>query len=171
MNPMRHEPIIAPAQVGGAIRPARADDLDALVEVGRRSWLSAFAQTAPFALISWWVREDRTRRLYEQCWAEMHVLEEDGVIIGLVQPQIDEINGLWVHPQSQAAGAGTRLLRHGEALIRRGGHQIAWLTCSGFNGAALAFYARRGYQETQRVRTLHPCGVEIEDIRMERLIL
>lgn len=153
---------------GRAVRPARAEDLDALIEVGRRSWLSAFAQTAPFALIAWWARVDRTRTLYEQCWAEMWVLQEDGAVIGLVQPRGDEINGLWVHPRRQGTGAGTLLLRTGEALIQGDGHRTAWLTCSGFNGSALAFYERRGYRETHRTRTVHGCGVEIEDVRMER---
>lgn len=150
------------------VRPARADDLDSLIEVGRRSWLSAFAQTAPFALIAWWVKADRIRTLYEQCWAEMWVLEEDGAVVGLMQPKGDEINGLWIHPRWQGTGAGTLLLRTAEDLIERDGHQVAWLTCSGFNDSALAFYQRRGYKETRRARTIHSCGVEIEDVRMEK---
>ena len=80
----------------------------------------------------------------------MWVLKEGGALIGLVQPRGDEINGLWVHPDRQSTGAGTLLLQAGEEIIRRGGHQRAWLTCSGFNGSALAFYRRCGDQETQR---------------------
>lgn len=153
------------------VRPARAEDLAALVEVGRRAWLSAFAQTAPFALIAWWVREDRTRVLYEQCWAEMWVLEEDGRLIGLVQPRADEVNGLWIHPERQGTGAGTLLLRTAEELIRRDGHEAAWLTCSAFNAAALRFYAGRGYVETGRTGSVHCSGVEIEDVRMARRLV
>jgi GNAT superfamily N-acetyltransferase len=150
------------------VRSARREDLDALIEVGRRSWLSAFARAAPFELIAWWVREDRTRKLYERCWSEMIVLEENGAIVGLVQPRGDEINGLWVHPDHQATGAGTLLLRAGEEIIRRAGHRTARLTCSGFNPAALTFYRRRGYVETRRGRECHASGVEIEEVRMER---
>lgn len=150
------------------VRPTRAEDLDSLIEVGRRSWLSAFAQTAPFALIAWWVQVDRTRILYEQCWSEMWVLEEDGLIVGLVQPKGDEVNGLWIHPRRQGTGVGTLLLQTAEDLIQRAGHQLAWLTCSGFNETALAFYQRRGYTETQRARTIHSCGVDLEDVRMEK---
>lgn len=153
------------------VRPAREEDLEALVELGRRSWLSAFAQTAPFDLIAWWVRADRTRTLYQQCWAEMIVLEEDGVISGLVQPKDDEINGLWVHPARQGTGAGTLLLETGEEIIRNAGYRIAWLTCSGFNSGALDFYRRRGYVETRRDRSLHASGLEVEDVRLERLIV
>ena len=150
------------------VRPAREEDLDPLIELGRRSWLSAFAQTAPFALIAWWVREDRTARLYRQHWRDLIVLEQDAGIIGLVQPMQAEINGLWVHPDHQGTGAGTLLLLTGEQIIGRAGHQRAWLMCSTFNPKALAFYRRRGYVETQREREAHVCGVECETVRMER---
>jgi ribosomal protein S18 acetylase RimI-like enzyme len=150
------------------IRPAREDDLVRLIEIARRSWLSAFAQTAPFALIEWWVRTDRTTILYREHWRAMSVLEDDGVIIGLVQPAAAEINGLWVHPGWHGRGAGTMLLSAGEQMVARAGHAVAWLTCSGFNGAALEFYRRRGYVETAREREPHACGVEVENVRMER---
>jgi len=152
------------------LRPAREEDLERLIDLGRRSWLSAFAQTAPFALIAWWVRKDRVASLYRQHWAEMLVLEENGDLVGLVQPQDDEINGLWVDPARQGTGAGTLLLRAGEEVIRRAGHRRAWLTCSAFNGKALGFYRKRGYVETGRDRELHASGVEVENIRMERAL-
>lgn len=152
------------------IRPARCEDLAALIDLGRRSWLSAFAQTAPFHLIAWWVKVDRTRTLYEAHWRELVVLEESGEVIGLVQPASAEINGLWVRPDRQGSGAGTQLLAVGEDAIRSAGHEVAWLTCSAWNVRALRFYSRRGYLETGRERYLHPSGVEVEDVRMERVL-
>jgi ribosomal protein S18 acetylase RimI-like enzyme len=98
----------------------------------------------------------------------MTVLEQDGVIIGLVQPMQAEINGLWVHPHHQGTGAGTLLLRTGEGIIERAGHKAAWLMCSAFNPTALAFYRRKGYVETAREHEIHTCGVECETVRMER---
>ena len=47
----------------------------------------------------------------------------------------------------------------------------AGLTCSGFNGLSLAFYRWRGYQQTQHTRETHGCGIEVEEVRMERLLL
>ena len=153
---------------GRTLRRTRSQDLEALVEVGRRSWLSAFAQTAPFALIAWWIRTDRVRVLYEEHWREMLVLEEAGAIVGLVQPAQAEINGLWVRPDRGGTGVGTQLLGAGENVIRRAGHEVAWLTCSGLNIRAFQYYGNRGYIETGREQYLHASGVEIEDIRMER---
>ena len=163
-----------PIALTGTIRPARQDDLGSLVELGRRSWLSAFAQTAPFALIAWWAATDRTRTLYEQSWNEMLVLEDSsgpessGGIVGLIHLKDAEINGLWVHPAHQGRGAGTALLRSGEGRIQAAGHALAWLTCSARNHRALAFYTKRGYSEVRRDRYAHPSGIEAEDIRMER---
>jgi [ribosomal protein S18]-alanine N-acetyltransferase len=165
-----HSAPSATTSVGRSVRPAREDDLERLIEIARRSWLSAFAQTAPFALIEWWVRTDRTTALYREHWPEMLVLEDSGLIIGLVQPIDAEINGLWVHPDWQGRGAGTALLRTGEEIVRRAGHSAAWLTCSAFNGKALEFYRRRGYLETARERERHACGIEIENVRLERRI-
>lgn len=159
---------IASTPTARSVRPARKDDLDRLIEIARRSWLSAFAQTAPFGLIEWWVRTDRTTELYREHWPEMFLLEDDGIVIGLVQPIDAEINGLWVHPDWQGRGAGTVLLRTGEDLVRRAGHSVAWLTCSGFNRRALDFYRRRGYAEAGREREPHPCGIEVENVRLER---
>lgn len=154
------------------LRAARLEDVPSLIELARRSWLSAFAQTAPFPLIAWWVRADGLTLRYEQHWSEMLVLEEDSVIVGLVQPKPNdaEINGLWVHPSRQGTGAGTLLLRAGEQLIHRAGHKRVWLTCSAFNERALGFYRRRGYVEFGRDRSLHAAGVEVEEVMLERFI-
>jgi ribosomal protein S18 acetylase RimI-like enzyme len=100
----------------------------------------------------------------------MLVLEENGLIVGLVQPKEDEINGLWVHPSSQRTGAGLLLLRSGEEVIRQGGHRAAWLNCSGLNVRALRFYRRHGYVETARTSETHPSGIEVPNVRLQRQI-
>jgi len=150
------------------IRPAHHADLDALVELARRSWLSAFAQTAPLALIDWWARSDCTRRLYEASWPEMFVLEDGGRLLGVVQPKDAEIHGLWVSPSCQGRGVGTRLLEFGESRIRAIGERTAWLTCAAFNPRALSFYRSRGYAEVARSRYAHESGLEVEEVRLEK---
>jgi len=153
-----------------SLRPAAEKDVDELIELARRSWLSAFAQTAPWPVIESWVVADRTSAHYRKHWQDMLVLEEAGRILGLVQPLEAEINGLWVHPASQGTGAGTRLLHAGEDAIRAAGHGTAWLRCSALNPRALAFYAKRGYVEKRRVTSTHPTGLTYVDIRMERAL-
>jgi GNAT superfamily N-acetyltransferase len=80
----------------------------------------------------------------------MTVAEDGGVLLGLVQPEDDEVNGLWVVPEAQGRGVGTALLRHAEQQIIAAGHRRAWLTCSAFNPGAARFYVARGYREVGR---------------------
>ncbi|MBP2647608.1 MAG: Acetyltransferase family protein [Gemmatimonadetes bacterium] len=153
-----------------AIRPATEADVPRMIEVARRSFLSAFGFTAPFPLIQQWIREDRESTAYPASWADMFVLERDGVIAGLMQPTLDEIDGLWIHPDYQDQGIGSSLLRHGEDVVRSRGFSRSWLTCSSFNPRALEFYRRRGYTVFRSTRTLHECGVDEESFGMERLL-
>lgn len=133
------------------LRPASEIDVPVLVEIARRAWLSAFAQTAPFAIIQAWIALDREPAWYAMHWPAMTVAEVGGRVIGLVQPRGSEVNGLWVHPDAQGSGVGLRLLTEAEQQIAAAGHESAWLTCSVFNPRAQSFYARRGYQITRRL--------------------
>jgi ribosomal-protein-alanine N-acetyltransferase len=139
-----------------------------MIEVARRSFLSAFGSTAPFPLIQQWARNDREAIAYPRDWGQMFVLERDGTIAGLVQPTVDEINGLWIHPDHQGQGIGSLLLAYGEGVIRHRGFGRSWLTCSAFNLRALDFYRRRGYAVFQSTRKRHECGVDEESFGMER---
>ena len=121
-----------------------------LVHVARQSWLSAFEGSAPPAFVTRWRTKDSEPAWYARYWPDMTVADLDGTPTGLVQPAEDEVNGLWVLPDAQGNGVGSALLLEAERQIAAAGHERAWLTCSGFNPRALAFYLRRGYRETRR---------------------
>lgn len=144
------------------LRPAEERDVDALVGLARRSWLSAFGETAPPALIAHWRATDREPAWYRTYWPNMIVAEVSGAVAGLTQPKVDEVNGLWVDPAWQGAGVGSLLLEAAEDAIASGGFDRAWLTCSGFNGRAAGFYRARGYRIVRREEQLHPSGVPEE---------
>jgi ribosomal protein S18 acetylase RimI-like enzyme len=153
-----------------AIRPATQSDVPRMIDIARRAFLSAFGSTAPFPLIHQWARNDREATSYPRDWALMFVLERDGVIAGLVQPTLDEINGLWIHPDCQGQGIGSRLLRYGEDIILDRGYARSWLTCSTYNTRALDFYRRRGYTVFHSSSKLHDCGVDEKSFGMERTL-
>jgi hypothetical protein len=88
------------------LRPAREADVPALVELARRSWLSAFAATAPAALVRDRLAREFERDWYPRYWPDMTVAEDGGVPLGVVQPMGDEVNGLWVDPAAQVRGSG-----------------------------------------------------------------
>lgn len=141
------------------LRPAVEQDVDRLVEVARRSWLSAFAEHAPEALIAYWRSADREPAWYARFWPDMIVAEADGTVAGLTQPADDEVNGLWIAPEWQRLGIGRQLLRAAESRISQRGHARAWLTCSGFNSRAAAFYRACGYRLDREAVQEHPSGV------------
>jgi GNAT superfamily N-acetyltransferase len=150
------------------LRPAREEDVPALIELVRRSWLSGFAPSAPAAFVQQRLARDFERDWYPRHWPAMTVAEDGGVLLGLVQPEGDEVNGLWVAPEAQGRGVGTALLRHAERLIAAAGHARAWLTCSGFNPGAARFYLARGYREIARTTKDRGGGIVEEVLTFER---
>lgn len=153
-----------------ALRRAESADIDALVELSRRSWLSAFCERAPLALIADWLRTDRESEWYPHYFHEVWVAAAGATLLGLVQPRRNEINGLWVHPGWQRRGIGSLLLDATERSMRQAGHEKAWLTCSLFNPRAIAFYGARGYSEARRYSERLPCGVDQEYLVFERAL-
>lgn len=139
-----------------------------LIEIARRSWLSAFADSAPDAFIARWRSVDREPAWYAAHWPNMTVAERDGVLVGLVQPQGNEVNGLWIDPPAQGIGIGQALLRWAEQQIAGSGHHTAWITCSGYNPRALRFYQREGYVETRKSIVVLSPDLTDEGIVLER---
>src|SRR5687768_8760680 len=124
-------------------RPLTPDDLDDVVDV----MIASLPIPPEFddGTRRDWLRE-RTASLIESdpegCW----VLEDDGETIGaataLVRDGIWGLSGMAVHPERQANGAGTKLMRaamtHAEGT--RGG-----LICASVDPKAMRLYARAGF--------------------------
>lgn len=51
----------------------------------------------------------------------MATAEEGGIVLGVVQPMLDEVNGLWVEPSVQGRGVSTAILRYAEETIAAAG--------------------------------------------------
>ena len=145
------------------LRPARESDLPHLIALAKRSWSSAFTGCAPDEFVREWLARDFENEWYPKYRHEMTVAEIDGVVVGLVQPTKDEINGLWVDPAAQSQGVGTALLSHGEKEIAAAGYDRCWLSCSSFNPKAQRFYLARGYQHVRSEAKPRAGGV-IEDM-------
>lgn len=149
------------------LRPACEGDLAALIALAKRSWLSAFTG-APAVFVQDWLGRAFEEEWYPRYWSGMTVAEAGGVILGLVQPMKDEINGLWVDPAAQGRGVGTALLLHGENEIATAGYTRAWLSCSGFNPKALRFYLARGYRRVKSETKARAGGVAEEMFVFDR---
>ena len=128
------------------IRPAEADDTEALIALGTASCLSSIDDLPEFRN-----RKDEMEpafaRFIPADLDRIVVLEAGGDLAGFVtaQAQTGEITDLWVDPARQNAGLGAILLASAEAEIRKAGHNCAWLTTHERNRRALRFYQTQGY--------------------------
>jgi GNAT superfamily N-acetyltransferase len=136
-------------------RPARLGDVPALIGLARRSWRSGFSAAPPEFVREWLAREFEPES-YPKYWPTMTVA--DGVLLGLVQPMKDEVNGLWVDPAAQGHGVGTALLRRAEAEIAAAGYRRVWLTCSGLTRTGYGSMRPAGTAGTPPRRRGGPAG-------------
>lgn len=97
---------------------------------------------------------------YDRAVAEhlVDLWEEEGALLALIEtiPKPDHllIENLAVRPSAQGRGLGERLLRHAEALARSLGYTELRLYTNAMFAENIAFYARRGYVETERSSVL-----------------
>ena len=121
--------------LGEAVVPATYDPIDAAY--GKRM------------LDEWWSLE----RLGASLDRMPHVVAEDeGRIIGVANlgPKGDRsvMWKLYVHPDAQCSGVGTRLL---DAIIELNGDRTLWLERIDGNDKVAAFYEARGFVEAETV--------------------
>jgi GNAT superfamily N-acetyltransferase len=140
------------------LRRAGASDAQAVLALTRM----AYSQWVP--LIG---REPKPMTAdYERAVAEhmIDLWEESGELLALIE-MIPEVNFLLVEniavrPGQQGRGVGEKLLHHAEQLaLSLGFDNVRLYTNSAFE-SNLQFYARRGYQEFQRV-TVAPGSVAV----------
>jgi putative acetyltransferase len=136
------------------IRPARAEDLEALAELHHAIWLdahAAFVGLPPEVRDVGWYREvirptlDRTR-----------VAERDGVPVGYVTCLDELLDDIWVAPWAQGQGIGALLLRAAEEMIGAAGFAEARLECVAANQGARRFYERHGWRLAREFLTEQP---------------
>jgi GNAT superfamily N-acetyltransferase len=93
---------------------------------------------------------------YDRAVAEhlVDLWEEEGQLLALIEtiPKADHllIENLAVRPDQQGRGRGEGLLRHAEELARSLGFAELRLYTNAMFSGNVAFYARRGYEETGR---------------------
>lgn len=78
------------------------------------------------------------------------VAEVDGAIVGLVDWEGDFVHALHVRGSHAGQGVGTRLMDVAEAEIAAAGFDAVRLETDTFNARSRAFYAKRGFSETER---------------------
>lgn len=137
---------------GMRIRPAGPADVDAIVEVGHRTWPATYAFAGPAhiasGLATWWSAEAVARSL---ATTTVLVAEAGGEVVGTgnidLRGPVPIIWKLYVLPSAQGGGVGSALMRE---LIGTAGGRPVRLEYTEGNGAAARFYAAHGFVEVDR---------------------
>ncbi len=90
------------------------------------------------------------------------VAEADGRVVGFASWQDDELLSLFVHPDAQRLGLGSRLL---DVCLKDAAAEGAAITRLKAAAGAAQFYARRGFAPVGQGGTIKN-GVVIQDTRM-----
>lgn len=141
------------------VREARPDDLAAVAAVFLACWHDSYAGFLPPDIIDTY-DEDGARVLWRPTLsrpptdAVVFVAEQTGRdLLGVIrigtdpeEPAAGHVYSLYVHPNTQGLGVGTRLLAAADDRFRRDGMDEATLWVFTANAAARGFYSRLGWQ-------------------------
>jgi Acetyltransferases len=149
------------------IRKAEPEDAAAIAEVHLESWMGAYAGIIPYRALArmiarrggdWWARAIRRS-------ATVLVVEIGGKIAGYATlgrnrsrelPQQGEIYELYLRPEYQGIGLGTRLFKAARRMLSEHGLSGLVVWALEENGGAVSFYTRAGGRDVAE-------GVEVFD--------
>jgi ribosomal protein S18 acetylase RimI-like enzyme len=131
------------------LRPATADDVDAIADLFHRGWHDAHPGNVPDGLTERRTPEafhDRVARRVAET-DDTTVAEVDGTIAGFIMVAGDEAEQVYVDRAYRGTGVAARLLSEAEQQIAAAGHDVAWLAVVVGNDRAQAFYRRHGWAD------------------------
>lgn len=129
------------------LRPATADDVEAITELFHRGWHEVHPGRVPDGLT-----ERRTPEAFRDRVAarvaetdETTVAEVDGRVAGFVMVSGAEAEQVYVDRDFRGTGVAGLLLTEAERQIAAAGHDEAFLAVVRGNDRAQAFYTRQGW--------------------------
>lgn len=153
------------------IRPAAAGDLAGIVAVFLACWRHSYAGVLPEAVVAG-MSDTEATALWTNALAApgghpLVAVVPDGTIVGVTRhDRVDTVQSLYVAPDTQRLGVGTRLLSAAVEALRAAGADIVRLWVFADNTAALSFYRRHGFTPDGTTRVEDAYG--IEELRLAR---
>ncbi|HEX3297407.1 MAG TPA: GNAT family N-acetyltransferase [Nocardioides sp.] len=129
------------------LRPATADDVDAIGSLFHQGWHDVHPGHVPDGLTERRTPEafhDRVAQRVAQT-GETTVAEVDGTVAGFIMVSGDEAEQVYVDRAFRGSGVAALLLTEAERQIAAGGYDVAWLAVVRGNERAQAFYAKQGW--------------------------
>jgi GNAT superfamily N-acetyltransferase len=147
---------------GVVVRRAGPKDADALADIGARTFAATFGHLYPAADLAAFLEETHTpqaalahlQRPDTAAW----LVEDAGAVIGHalagpcglphpeVTPRCGELKRIYLLPQAQGGGLGSRLLATTLDWLEANGHGRIWIGVWSGNHAAQRLYARAGFE-------------------------
>ena len=128
------------------LRPAAAEDVEAIAALWHRGWREAHLAHVPEALAAHRRLVDFRRRVPERI-ATSTVATLSSHVVGFVTVHDDEIEQLYVDASARGGTVASALLTHGERVIATR-YPVAWLGVVPGNARARRFYERQGWRDT-----------------------
>jgi ribosomal protein S18 acetylase RimI-like enzyme len=133
------------ARVDAALRPAVEADAASIATLWQVNWTDGHQGNVPDALLP-----HRTvahfAGLVSTRIKHTTVAELDGVIVGFITVDDDEVEQVYVDRSARGSGVADALLKHGEQQIATH-HDVAWLAVVAGNARARRFYEKCGWHD------------------------
>ncbi len=170
------------------LRAATRDDRDAIVTVFLACWRQSYAGILPEAAIIA-MTDERASALWSRVLAEpagaVLVAERDGTVLGVTRfagaargavvdsdggDRVGEgvVHSLYVSPDAQGLGVGSRLLDAAFESLRADGARSVALWVFAANAPSIAFYETRGWRPDGQTRTQVEFGEP--ELRLRRAV-
>ena len=126
------------------LRPATADDAEAIAAIWTAGWRDGHLGNVPDALVAVRTPESFRTRAAERV-ADTTVAVIGDEIAGFAMVAGDEVEQVYVAATHRGSGVAATLLAEAERQVGSAGHGRAWLAVAPGNARARRFYERSGW--------------------------
>jgi ribosomal protein S18 acetylase RimI-like enzyme len=139
-----------------SLRPARAEDAEAVATIWRDGWADGHLGNVPEALVAARTPESFRSRAAERVGDTVVAVTvaggevAGGEVAGFVMVVDDEVEQVYVSAEQRGSGAAALLLAEAERRVAGAGHRRAWLAVVPGNARARRFYERCGWSDEGR---------------------
>lgn len=128
------------------LRPASPADSTAVAEIWHHGWRDGHLGHVPDELLPLRTPESFGSRAAQRV-DDTVVATVAGAVAGFVMVVADEVEQVYVSAHHRGTGVATVLLAEAEHLVKRNGHERAWLAVVPGNARARRFYERSGWTD------------------------
>lgn len=132
--------------LGVELRPAQAEDAQAVARIWTVGWRDGHLGNVPDALAEVRTPESFHIRATQRV-TDTTVAVSGGEVAGFIMVAGDEVEQVYVDGRHRGSGIAGTLIAEAERQVAAGGHEVAWLAVVAGNARARRFYERSGWTD------------------------